>query len=42
MLEETGIDVINKKVKIHYLGKHYAQISQVQNCDIFMELIYLN
>ncbi|BET39568.1 NUDIX hydrolase [Spiroplasma ixodetis] len=24
MLEETGIDVTNKKVKIHYLGKHFA------------------
>ncbi|WP_252319109.1 NUDIX hydrolase [Spiroplasma endosymbiont of Lariophagus distinguendus] len=24
ILEETGIDIRNKKVKIHYLGKHYA------------------
>ena len=24
MCEETGIDVKNKKVRIHYLGKHYA------------------
>lgn len=24
MLEETGINVRNEKVKIHYLGKHYA------------------
>ncbi|WP_308149561.1 hypothetical protein [Spiroplasma sp. AdecLV25b] len=38
MLEETAIDVWNKKVKIHYLGK-LMQISQVQNYDIFMGLI---
>ncbi|WP_339047559.1 NUDIX hydrolase [Spiroplasma endosymbiont of Colias croceus] len=24
MFEETGIDIRNKKVKIHYLGKHFA------------------
>ena len=30
MLEETGIDVKNKKVKIHYLGKHYANKSSTK------------
>jgi len=30
MLEETGIGVINKKVKIHYLGKHYANKSSTK------------
>ncbi|WP_252320677.1 hypothetical protein [Spiroplasma endosymbiont of Lariophagus distinguendus] len=30
MLEETGIDVTNKKVKIHYLGKHYANKSSTK------------
>jgi len=30
MLEETGIDIRNKKVKIHYLGKHYANKSSTK------------
>ncbi|WDA54907.1 MAG: NUDIX hydrolase (plasmid) [Spiroplasma endosymbiont of Drosophila atripex] len=30
MLEETGIDVKNKKVKIQYLGKHYANKSSTK------------
>ncbi|BDT04544.1 hypothetical protein [Spiroplasma ixodetis] len=30
MLEESGIDVTNKKVKIHYLGKHYANKSSTK------------
>lgn len=30
MLEEIGIDVTNKKVKIHYLGKHYANKSSTK------------
>jgi len=30
MLEETGIDVTSKKVKIHYLGKHYANKSSTK------------
>ncbi|WP_342276460.1 hypothetical protein [Spiroplasma endosymbiont of Nebria brevicollis] len=30
MFEETGIDVSNKKVKIHYLGKHYANKSSTK------------
>lgn len=30
MLEETGIDVTNNKVKIHYLGKHFANKSSTK------------
>ncbi|WDA55020.1 MAG: NUDIX hydrolase (plasmid) [Spiroplasma endosymbiont of Drosophila atripex] len=30
MLEEAGIDVTNKKVKIHYLGKHFANKSSTK------------
>ncbi len=30
MLEETGIDVTNKKIKINYLGKHYANKSSTK------------
>jgi len=30
MLEESGIDIRNKKVKIHYLGKHYANKSSTK------------
>ncbi|MBP1525874.1 MAG: hypothetical protein H9Q65_05305 [Spiroplasma ixodetis] len=30
MLEETGINIRNKKVKIHYLGKHYANKSSTK------------
>ncbi|WP_342273120.1 hypothetical protein [Spiroplasma endosymbiont of Acasis viretata] len=30
MLEETGIDVRNEKIKIHYLGKHYANKSSTK------------
>lgn len=30
MFEETGIDVKNEKVKIHYLGKHYANKSSTK------------
>jgi len=30
MLEETGIDIRNKKVRIHYLGKHYANKSSTK------------
>ncbi|WP_174481326.1 NUDIX domain-containing protein [Spiroplasma endosymbiont of Danaus chrysippus] len=30
MFEETGIDIKNKKIKIHYLGKHYANKSSTK------------
>ncbi|MBP1525256.1 MAG: NUDIX hydrolase [Spiroplasma sp. WSS] len=30
MWEETGIDIRNEKVKIHYLGKHYANKSSTK------------
>lgn len=30
MLEETGIDIKDEKVKIHYLGKHYANKSSTK------------
>jgi len=30
MLEETGINVKNEKIKIHYLGKHYANKSSTK------------
>ncbi|WP_342273375.1 hypothetical protein [Spiroplasma endosymbiont of Acasis viretata] len=30
MLEETGIDVTNKEVKIYYLGRHYANKSSTK------------
>ena len=30
MFEETGINIRNKKVRIHYLGKHYANKSSTK------------